>query len=48
MKASNAFKRLPEDPQKVEDLGDEEEQLEIDDDSQSKSPGHSSGSSSGD
>lgn len=28
MKASNAFKRLPEDPQKVEDLGDEEEQLE--------------------
>ena len=28
MKASNAFKRLPEDPQKVEDLGDEEDQLE--------------------
>ena len=25
MKASNAFKRLPEDPQKVEDLGDEED-----------------------
>ena len=34
--------------QNVTTNNDEEEQLEIEDDSQSKSPGHSSGSSSGD